>query len=321
MGWTAPRDWTVGEIVTEAMMDTHVKNNLRYLKGLDGVPTIESGLTIDNTDGDERLLLPLLSTAECSTVLNVEGEVAFDEQTHRVKIYDNDGVESLVSTADVDDTPVNGATTDPVSSNWAYDHITDADQHPEYQKESLLTTAGDIAYATGASTWARLAIGTAGQLLRTNAGATAPEWASVVAVNVYKTADETVNNSTAFQDDNELLFAVGANKAWSFEVCVLMIGDAGGAADIKFQFTTPAGGTVYVTDASSIAQLGATGALTSGLAAKYDILNSTKMMLMWGVYIGGANAGNVTLQWAQNAAVEADTKVLAGSHILAWQLA
>jgi hypothetical protein len=31
MGWTAPRDWTGGELVTEAMMDTHVRDNLNYL--------------------------------------------------------------------------------------------------------------------------------------------------------------------------------------------------------------------------------------------------------------------------------------------------
>jgi len=168
MGWTAPRDWTVGETVTEDMMDTHVKNNLRYLKGLDGVPTIESGLTIDNTDGDERLLLPLLTTAQCGTVLNAEGEVAFDSQTHQMKEWDGTAVRALISEADVDDTPVNGATTVPVSSNWAYDF------------QQTLTTAGDIAYATAAGTWTRLGIGTAGQYLRTNAGTTAPEWTTAV---------------------------------------------------------------------------------------------------------------------------------------------
>src|SRR3990167_6626892 len=118
MAFTSPRTWVAGEIVTAALMNTHIRDNERYLKGLDGVPTIESGLTIDNTDGDERLLLPLLSTAECSTVLNAEGEVAHDEQTHRIKVYDGTAVRSLVSTADVDDAPANGATTDPVSSNW-----------------------------------------------------------------------------------------------------------------------------------------------------------------------------------------------------------
>lgn len=43
--------------------------------------------------------------------------------------------------------------------------------------KSLVTTAGDVIYATGADTPARLGIGTAGQVLTVNSGATAPEWA------------------------------------------------------------------------------------------------------------------------------------------------
>jgi len=37
-------------------------------------------------------------------------------------------------------------------------------------------TAGDVLYATGATTLAKLPIGTAGQVLKVNSGATAPEW-------------------------------------------------------------------------------------------------------------------------------------------------
>jgi hypothetical protein len=43
---------------------------------------------------------------------------------------------------------------------------------------TLLTTAGDIMYASSASNPARLGIGTAGQVLTVNSGATAPEWAA-----------------------------------------------------------------------------------------------------------------------------------------------
>ena len=43
---------------------------------------------------------------------------------------------------------------------------------------STVTTAGDVIYGTGASTVTRLGIGTAGQVLTVNAGATAPSWAS-----------------------------------------------------------------------------------------------------------------------------------------------
>lgn len=40
----------------------------------------------------------------------------------------------------------------------------------------LITTAGDLLYGSAADTVARLGIGTAGQLLAVNSGATAPEW-------------------------------------------------------------------------------------------------------------------------------------------------
>jgi hypothetical protein len=43
---------------------------------------------------------------------------------------------------------------------------------------TAFTTAGDTVYGTGAGTFTKLAIGTALQVLRTNAGATAPEWAT-----------------------------------------------------------------------------------------------------------------------------------------------
>jgi len=49
---------------------------------------------------------------------------------------------------EVDDVPVNGATTDPISSNWAFDHEAAADPHPQY----LTPAEGNAAYdALGAA--------------------------------------------------------------------------------------------------------------------------------------------------------------------------
>ena len=42
-------------------------------------------------------------------------------------------------------------------------------------------TAGDVLYATGTTTLAKLAKGTAEQILSMNSGATAPEWATAAA--------------------------------------------------------------------------------------------------------------------------------------------
>uniref|UniRef100_A0A6M3JUH0 Uncharacterized protein n=1 Tax=viral metagenome TaxID=1070528 RepID=A0A6M3JUH0_9ZZZZ len=162
MAFTAYRTWVAGEIVTAALLNEQIRDNGRYHHGDDGVPTILSGLIIDNTDGDEYFKLPLLSTAECATVLAAEGEVAFDEQTHRIKMYNGSAVGSAVTTIDVDDTPVDSATTDPISSNWAYDF------------QQTLTTAGDTPYATEAGVWTRLGIGGSGSLAQSTGSA--PSW-------------------------------------------------------------------------------------------------------------------------------------------------
>ncbi len=56
-------------------------------------------------------------------------------------------------------------------------HVGDRDYNDaRYTELGILTTAGDVFYATGAGVVVRLGIGTATQLLATNSGATAPEW-------------------------------------------------------------------------------------------------------------------------------------------------
>lgn len=58
----------------------------------------------------------------------------------------------ILSTDDVDDTPVNGVTTEPVSSNWAYDHSVDLDAHTLSLMEQPL-----IGQYLGAPVWGDLA--------------------------------------------------------------------------------------------------------------------------------------------------------------------
>jgi microcystin-dependent protein len=47
--------------------------------------------------------------------------------------------------------------------------------------KSIVDAAGDLIYGTADNTVARLALGTAGQILQVNSGATAPEWATPAA--------------------------------------------------------------------------------------------------------------------------------------------
>ncbi len=162
MGWTTPRDWTVGEVVTEDMMDTHVKNNLRYLKGLDGAVTLSDALILPDGAG-YYLHIPSLTTTQRDALTPTAGMLIYNSTTTQFNKYENAAWRA--------DLGFN-------SHHGDLSGLTD-DDHTQYQKENLLTTAGDLPYATGASTWNRLGIGTANQLLRTNSGATAPEWASI----------------------------------------------------------------------------------------------------------------------------------------------
>lgn len=62
------------------------------------------------------------------------------------------------------------------SDVWAIKQTADA-----ALPETLIDAAGDLIYGSAADTAARLAIGTAGQVLAVNSGATAPEWVAAPA--------------------------------------------------------------------------------------------------------------------------------------------
>lgn len=45
MAFTTPKTWVNGQLVTDSDLNAHVRDNLRYLKGLDGAVSLDSGLT------------------------------------------------------------------------------------------------------------------------------------------------------------------------------------------------------------------------------------------------------------------------------------
>jgi len=141
-------------------------------------------------------------------------------------------------------------------------------------------------------------------------------------VGVLKTADETVNNSDALQDDDHLKWTVAANEVWRFYMALKIT--TGSTPGFKLLFTVPTGGALIGWTAGDIGLLtnlasGLTGRdLTAFLAiagAKTDV-----WLVIWGQYIGGANAGTVQLQWAQGVANASDTIVRKNSFILAHKL-
>lgn len=132
---------------------------------------------------------------------------------------------------------------------------------------------------------------------------------------VRKASDETVNNSTTYQNDDALLLAVLANTTWVIEFELLV--NTSAVADFKAQLTGPAGSTIY----GNNVVLNATGnfAEVEGAAVTMAGTGAVKLQHLKFLVIVGSTAGNLQLQWAQNTLEATDTKVLADSVLKATQ--
>lgn len=199
--------------------------------------------------------------------------------------------------------------------------------------EDKITTAGDLLYGTAADTAARLGIGTAGQVLKVNAGATAPEWGASLTGDlldwqyVRKSADESVTSSTALQNDDHLTLAIAANETWALEYILFLSGaDAG---DFKSALSVPAGATgwrggigpgVAATSGESDGRFTVKGDFTNDLIFGTNVTDTVTALIRT-IVINGANAGNVVLQWAQNTSNGTATQVRQNSHLLARRVA
>lgn len=197
---------------------------------------------------------------------------------------------------------------DNIWSDAVHSHASDAEggtlgvaATPDVVQNAMFTTQGDMAYAIAASSWTRLAKGTASQYLRMNSGATAPEWVTATPpIVTRKIADEQVINSTTLQNDDALFFAVAANEVWEFTLYMQYL--SGATPDFKFCFTSPASSAIYYTSvhtdaASAIVCFvaNASGATTTAIGTA-----SEQIIIVHGLIVNAATAGNLQLQFAQN---------------------
>ena len=94
---------------------------------LDG---IESGATADQTAQEIATLIDADATAETTlkSALGL-GSAAYTASTAYATAAQGGKADSALQPGDVDDTPVDGATTAPISSNWAFDHAANLNAH------------------------------------------------------------------------------------------------------------------------------------------------------------------------------------------------
>jgi hypothetical protein len=116
-----------------------------------------------------------------------------------------------------------------------------------------------------------------------------------------KTADESVVSSTVFQDDDHLLFAMGANENW-FCGGILWHECANAGVHFKVAFTVPAGGDYHLnsqgldTGGVNFVQVQHRSVADAGTYFTGSTGNATQF---FGVVQTAGTAGNFRVQWAQ----------------------
>ncbi len=154
-----------------------------------------------------------------------------------------------------------------------------------------------------------------GELLWRSSGGIITELTPGVRV-IVKTADESVSSSAVLQDDDDLLFPVGANENWQFEGYLFVL-TAGGVADIKYTFSGPAGSVgswfVEAIDGSFVNDRDELG--NTGIGGNANAGAPFRALRFWGAIATAGAAGNLQFEWAQNASHATATVVHAGSYI------
>jgi hypothetical protein len=143
-----------------------------------------------------------------------------------------------------------------------------------------------------------------------------PILTNAVIKRIYKSADETVNNSTVLQNDNHLILPVLANEVWGFTMFLFF--ESGTTPDLKIGWSVPSGTTMRYCDddaAQNVSIESETRTIPGSGATTVKIVGVN------GAIFASSTAGNVVLQWAQATAEVSDTKVLTGSYIIAHRLA
>jgi hypothetical protein len=150
-----------------------------------------------NTYLNEQTVMVFANAAARTSALTsvlAEGMVSYLQDTNAVEVYNGTAWVGVSGAGDVTEVQA-GVGISVASGTGPIPVITNS-------STDLITTAGDLLYGTAADTVARLGIGTAGQVLKVNSGATAPEWGSAAAgtptyrgVGVYLTSTISIPNN------------------------------------------------------------------------------------------------------------------------------
>jgi hypothetical protein len=252
MGWTAPRTWTTGEVVTAAILNAHVRDDLletgpakvttagdllvatganalkRLAKGTARqVPQVNSGATdIEWADSPQSVLtggadllyasaaniLARLAKGTARQILQMNAAANAPEWAASPQSVLPGEADLLYASA--------ANTLARLAKGTALQALimNAAATAPEWAAslQSLLTAQGDIIYASAANTPARVAKGTAGQVLTMNSGATAPEWSDITRTNgTWSDSSTSISASSTFTKNIALGFSFAKGRLFA----------------------------------------------------------------------------------------------------------
>lgn len=134
-----------------------------------------------------------------------------------------------------------------------------------------------------------------------------------------KTSDTPRDSTTTFADDPDITLSVAANAV--YEMSGVMVFDGDSAADFKQQFTTPAGAGYGLSMTGQDQNATFTvGSVITDLQTSSQIWGCVGVGIRMtcsftGIMTTSGTAGNLTLQWAQNASNATATTLKAGTYL------
>lgn len=130
-----------------------------------------------------------------------------------------------------------------------------------------------------------------------------------------KTADETVNNSAAYQDDDHLALQLDANVVYRANIHLLY--QSSTVADFRYRFVAPAGASLAgwsflgINSASAFVYAVANNGGVIGLGGT----GADTVLDAWGLVVVGGTAGTLQVQWCQDVANASNTILRATSYL------
>ena len=177
--------------------------------------------------------------------------------------------------------------------------------------DTISSTQGAILYR-GASNWAALGAGAAGQSLKSNGAGANPSWGNDWDTTIIKSADESRTSTAVNANDSELLFPVVANSWYEYEMLLLITGTAG-LGGMRTGFTVPSGADFIIMGRNTANTTFFNTANTAFIAAATTL--ASQIAVIWGYVKVDSTAGNVNFLWAQNTSNAAAVTIKAGSKL------